>query len=126
LIAYVEGSDPDTYVSGLVPNRTGDPQRYLEVALRETLGSKQDANLLATHRPNLVVANYALSKDFQLALDRGDSLGLSLPTIELGRNIDALAIGATGIDEQLRRSGLRRIAPVGSKSVALDRITYAT
>ena len=126
LIAYVEGSDPANYVPDRVPNRTGDPQTYLEVALSETLRAKQNANLLATHHPNLVVANYALSKDFQLALVRADDMGLSLPTIELGPNIDALAIGATGIDERLRRRGLRRIAPLASKSVALDRITCAT
>jgi hypothetical protein len=99
---------------------------YLEAALKETLRSKQNANSLATHRPNLVVANYALSKDFQLALGRADDIGLSLPTIELGCNIYALTIGATGIDERLRRCTLRRIAPLTSKSVALDRITCAT
>lgn len=125
LVVYVEGSDPDNYVPGRVPNQTGDPQRYLEVALHETLRAKHNANSLATHHPNLVVANYALSIDFQLALRRADDLGLSRPTMELG-NIDALAIAAAGIDERLTRSGLRRVAPLVSKSTALERMTCAT
>lgn len=126
LVVYVEGSDPNKYVPGVVPNQTGDPQRYLEVALRETLGAKQNANALATHHPNLVAANYALSIDFQLALERADELDLSLPATELGPNIDALAIAATGIDDRLERCGLRRVAPASPVSPALHRLTRAT
>lgn len=100
LVVYVEGSDPDSYVPGRVPNQTGDPQRFLEVALREAVCAKQNANSLAAHHPNMVATNYALSADFQLALNRADDLGLSLPSMELG-NIDALAIAAAGIDERL-------------------------
>jgi hypothetical protein len=126
LVVYVKGSDPDAYVPGRVGSQTGDPQRYLEVAVNEALRAKQNANSLATHRPNLLVANYALSTDFQLALCRADDLGLALPTMEPGGNIDALAISAVGIDARLTRSGLRRVAPLVSDSTALNRMTCAT
>lgn len=126
LVVYMEGSVPDRYVPGRVPSRTGDPQRYLEVALTEALSAKQNANSLATHRPNLVVANYALSIDFQLALGRADDLGLSPPAVELGRNIDALAVARVGIDERVTPAGLRRVAPLVPNSAALERMTFAT
>ena len=126
LVVYMVGSDPNAYVPGVVPDETWNSQGYLEVALREAIAAKQNANSLATHHPNLVAVNYVLSIDFQLALGRADDLGLSLPTIELGGNIDALAVAATGIDERLRRCGLRRVAPATPKSLALNRITCAT
>lgn len=126
LVVYMEGPDPDAYVPGIVPNQTGDSQRYLEVALREAIRAKQNANSLATLRPNLVAVNYALSADAQLALHRANDLGLPLPDVELGPNIDALAVAAVGIDERVAWSGLRRVASVRSESLPLDRMTCAT
>jgi hypothetical protein len=126
LVAYMEGSDPNLYVPGRVPNDVGDPQQYLEVALREAISAKQNANSLDIHRPNLVAVNYALSMDFQLAMHRAGDIGVTLPAVELSSSVDALAVATTGIDERLTRSGLRRIAPLTPARAALERIMCAT
>ena len=126
LIVYMEGPDPEAYVPGIAPHQTGDSEKYLEVALNEAIRAKRNANSLGTHRPNLVAVNYALSVDAQLALNRADDLDLSLPVVELGPNIDALAIATVGIDERLAQCGFRRVASALPESPALDRITFCT
>jgi len=124
LVVYIEGADPEKYVPGIIGNHAGDPQKYLEVALTETLRAKRNANALATHRPNLVVANYAISRDAQLALHRADNLGLPLPSVERSSNIDALAISIVDVDKRLTREALRRVAPLGfPERPTLDRLT---
>jgi len=126
LVVYMEGPDPDAYVPGFVPEETGDSQGYLAVAFREAIRAKQNANSLARNHPNLLAVNYALSMDFQLALGRAGDLGLALPAIERGPNIDAFAVAATGIHERLTRCGLRRVAPLAHEGMALERVTCAT
>ena len=125
LVVYMEGPDPEVYVPGIVPNRTGDSQTYLKVALSEAIRAKQDENSLSKRRPNLVAVNFSLSADAQFALNRADDLDLSIPDAQLGASLDALAVAAVGIDERLERSRFRRIAPEVAKSLALDRLTYA-
>ena len=119
----MEGPGPQAYVPGAMPSQTGDPQRYLEVALSEAIRAKQDANALADRRPNLLAVNLSLSADAQVALNRVDGLRLSLPDVQVGPGLDALAVATVGIDERLERSRFRRIAPAGAATVALDRLT---
>ncbi len=125
LVVYMEGSDANAYVPGVVPNHTGDPQGYLAVALREAISAKRNTNALAKHHPNLVAVNYVLSMDFQLAIGRADDIGLSLPELDLGANIDALAVAAMGIDERLTHRKLMRVASGVGEPLALRRITSA-
>jgi hypothetical protein len=125
LVVYMEGPDPEVYVPGIVPNRTGEPQEYLDVALNEAIRAKQKTNSLDKKRPNLVAVNLSLSADAQLALNRSDDLKLSIPDIQLGPNLDALAVAAVGIDERLEHYRFRRIAPAVTENLALNRLTYA-
>lgn len=123
LVIYMDGEDPNTFMPGIIRDSTGDPQKYLENAVKEAVDAKRDANSLGTHRPNLVAVNYLLSGDAQLALDRAHNLRLSLPDTQLGPSIDAVAIAAVGIDARLERSVLRRIASSVSNSQDLDLMT---
>lgn len=74
--------------------------------------SKKESNALSDHRPNCLAVNYALSTDFQLALSLRDWDEIERP--ELGPNLDALAVGAVGIDEQLSAMELSAVAVAGS------------
>lgn len=125
LVIYMEGSDPEVYVSGIVPNRIGDSQTYLNVALSEAINAKNNANSLDERRPNLVAVNFSLSADFQFALDRADDLKLPIADTQLGPSLNAFAVSKIGIDERLERSQFRRITPAVTESLALDRLTYA-
>jgi hypothetical protein len=125
LVVYMEGPDPGAYVPDIVPGRTGDPQTYLKVALDEAVRQKQNANSLGSRRPNLVAVNFSLSADAQFAINRAHDLKFSIPGIQLGPNLDALAVAAVGIDERLNRPRFMRIAPAVSESLALERLTYA-
>lgn len=53
-----------------------------------------------------------------LALAQLDNLSLSLPAVELGANIDVIAITAVGIDGRLARCGFKRVASAVSGSLA--------
>ena len=110
LVIYMTGPD-DSYMPGIVPNRVGDTEDYLEVILREAVRAKQNANALASHRPNLVAVNCALSIDAQLAIDMSRDLDLQLPAPALGPNLDALAISTVGITERL---GSYDLVPIGT------------
>ena len=125
LVVYMEGPDSEAYVSGIVPNRTGDSQTYLKVVLSEAIRAKQGANSLGQHRPNLVAVNISLSADAQFALSRADDLELAIPDTQLSSDLDAFAVAMVGIDDRLERSRLRRIAPAVTDRLALDRLTYA-
>lgn len=125
LLVYMEGPDPEVYVTDIVPNRTGDSQTYLKVALSEAIRAKQNANSLDKRRPNLVAVNFCLSADAQFAFNRADKLKLSILDTQLGPNLDALAVAAIDIDERLERSLFRRVAPAVAGSLALDLLTYA-
>ena len=111
LVVYMDGPDPEAYIPGILPSRTGDPQDYLDVALNEAIHAKENANSLATHRPNLVAVNLSLSKDAQFALNRAHDFKLSIPDAQLGPNLDALAVAVIGIDARLEHSLFRRIKP---------------
>lgn len=103
---YVEGDDLDVYRPGIVSNQTGSRANYFEVVLREVLKAKQGKNQLAQHRPNLVAVNFLLSTDFQFAINSipPDSWPIG---IDVGTDIDAMAISVLGIDQQLTKSSLK-------------------
>ena len=125
LTIYLEGSDPETYISGVVPNQTGDPDEYLKVALTEAINAKRCANSLSACHPNLVAANFALSMDFHLAITPSGGAAMAIPKIELGPNIDAFAFGVVGIDESIERQKLRLVTAVPSVRERLHRIVSA-
>ncbi len=99
---YVEGSDADAYLPGRIPKEVGDPESYLEIALREAVRAKRNSNDLARHHPNLVAVNYLLSTDYQLAESSRRTSSLA----ETDSNIDVLTVSAVGIDERLTREKL--------------------
>jgi hypothetical protein len=125
LVVYMEGPDAEAYTPGIVPSHTGDSQKYLDVVLSEAIRAKQNANRLATHRPNLVAINLSLSTDAQFVLNRAHDLKLSTPDAKLGPNLDALAIAVIGIDERLEHSRFWCIGPARTENLALDRMTHA-
>ena len=109
LYVYVEGDDVDAaYEPGIISSVVGNPESYLQVALREAVGAKQCSNELKNHHPNLVAVNYLLSTDYQVAKSLPERVqSLTLPEIE--PNIDVLAASAIGIDERLSREKLEVI-----------------
>jgi hypothetical protein len=72
------------------------------MALTEAINAKRCANSLASHHPNLLAANFALSIDFQLAMSRSGDTVQALPQIDLDLNIDAFAFGEVGCDGPTR------------------------
>lgn len=122
LYVYVEGEKANNYMPGIVPNRVGCPERYLELVLREAVGTKQSSNGLGDHRPNLLAVNYLLSTDFQLAASLRGLPAAAQINFDLGASIDTLAVSTAGIDECLSREKLKIVLDSGAWSVALDRV----
>jgi hypothetical protein len=102
LVVYIDGPDVQAYDPSILPRRTGDPEEYIALILREAISAKSGSNSLATHRPNLVAVSYLLSTEASAAFDLREVRG----PIELGTNIDALALSEVGIDKRLSREGL--------------------
>jgi hypothetical protein len=107
LVVYVEGADVDCYDPSVLPQRAGDRDGYVAVILRETLSAKSERNHLRSHRPNLVAVSYLLSAEAQYALSAPSQ---APAPVELGDNIDAIALSTIGIDEALSHSSLRLVA----------------
>ena len=122
LYIYVEGEDVDAYMPGIVPNRTGNPQFYVELVLKEAVAAKQNRNALDKHRPNLLAVNYLPNEDFQVAgALRKRVQSPTLPQID--PNIDALAVSVVGIDERLTREKLKvQVRSEGNACSFLDQI----
>ena len=119
---YVEGSDADAYIQGRIPNGVGDPESYLEIALREAVRAKRNSNDLAKHHPNLVAVNYLLSTDYKLA----ESSRRTSPLTEIDCNIDVLTASAVGIDERVTREKLEVVMRAhGVELRSLGRIARA-
>jgi len=102
LVIYVDGDDTDAYDPTIHQGGTGDPDTHIRVILKEAVNAKAQSNRLASHRPNLVAVNFLVSAGAQLAFH----LREIQPTVELPEPIDAVAIGAVGIDARLQRSDL--------------------
>jgi len=100
LFIYIEGPS-DAYQPGVLPNSAGDPSSYLRDCISKAIGNKQDANKLATHRPNLLAVNYLLGGEFSPAEQRRMQLGEKFVEPDLGPGLDAVMFSATGIDQEL-------------------------
>lgn len=110
-LRLVLGSDDtNTYAPASGATFTGDPDSYLSVALREAMNAKSDASALESHRPNLLLINFLLSVDAQIAIHRATSLSHSPSHPELPDSIDAAAISTVGIDEKLTNAALQLIS----------------
>lgn len=72
---------------------TGDPEEYLKVAFNEILNNKADSNSLSTSRPNLLMVNFLLGDDWQIAR----SLRVP-PEPNLCDKFDGVLFTACGID----------------------------
>ncbi len=71
----------------------GDPESFLKLALKEILGNKTPANKLLQNRPNLLMVNFLLGKDWQLAKSLRP-----MPELHLGETFDGVFLTACGID----------------------------
>lgn len=109
LAISLEGPEVKAYDPLVLPQNVGEPTEYLEVALREAANAKSNSNRLASCRPNLVVVNYALSADAQMALASLRESSHSLPHVNLSENVDALAFATRGIDSVLLRQDLKLV-----------------
>jgi hypothetical protein len=74
----------------------GDPEQFINLALKEVLEYKASQNNLKSYHPNLLAINYLLGMDFQLALTLRST---SIREVSINPEIDALFICACGIDE---------------------------
>lgn len=119
LIVYITGPDVQAYDPSILPHRTGDPMEYIAVILREAISAKSGSNRLGDHRPNLVAVSYLLSTEAAAAFDLRDARG----PVELGPNIDALAMSGIGIDEQLSRDTLILVKEGMPLNPALSQLT---
>jgi hypothetical protein len=72
---------------------TGDPELFLEVALKEVIAGKASTNDLSRRHPNLLMVNFLLGKDWQMARSLR-----SIPRPELGETLDGVLFCACGID----------------------------
>lgn len=94
LYLYME----DVAAKSLSPHQpwatAGDPEAFLQVALREVIEGKAAQNNLANSRPNLLAVSYLLSRDFQLA-----TALRPLPAVHIGPALDGVLITACGIDQ---------------------------
>jgi hypothetical protein len=71
----------------------GDPAAFLKLALDETLGNKASSNMLLQNRPNMLMVNFLLGSDWQLARSLR-----SMPKAEFGDTYDGIFLTACGID----------------------------
>lgn len=71
---------------------SGDPDEYLCVAVSEVLRAKEHSNKLSSLHPNLLVANFLLSSDFQLA-----SSIRRITQIPIIESLDGVILSACGI-----------------------------
>ncbi len=122
LYVYVEGEKANGYVPGIVPNRMGCPERYLELVLREAVKAKQCSNGLRDHRPNLLAVSFLLSRDFQAAEALRGLPATAQVDADVGTTIDTLTVSTAGIDERLSREKLKIVLDSGAAGVALERL----
>ena len=93
--AYLEDLDApnqDFELKQMV-HSTGNPELFLEVALKEAIAGKASANNLLRRHPNLLMVNFLLGKDWQMARSLR-----SIPRPELGETLDGVLFCACGID----------------------------
>jgi hypothetical protein len=73
---------------------TGSPENYLDVVVREALDNKRKSNKLNLYKPNLLVVNLLLGRDYQVA-----TWLRKAPVLDLGTEFDAVFLTTCGINE---------------------------
>ena len=73
---------------------TGDPECFLNTALKEIICNKVNSNNLINLHPNLLMVNFLLGVDWQLA-----TYLRPLPKFNFGDSIDSVFLTACGIDK---------------------------
>ena len=73
---------------------SGDPELFLKTAHNEIFSNKASANNLEQMRPNLLMVNFLLGRDWQLA-----SSLRNIPEPNLGETIDGVLFTACSIDQ---------------------------
>jgi hypothetical protein len=71
----------------------GDPEWFLKTALKEIIGNKALANNLLQNHPNLLMVNFLLGNDWQMA-----KALRSMQKPDLGKTFDGVLLTACGID----------------------------
>ncbi len=106
-IVYVKGDDPlaepPSELVTLLMN-TGNPEKYLQVALPEALGAKIDENHRLTngledHHPHVLAINFLLSPDYQVAQQMQVYLDKSLQLPDTWEKYDGVLLTFCGIHE---------------------------
>ena len=103
---YVEGNNPDKYISGRLPNYSGIPENYLAVCFKEAIGAKRNSNKLSQRSNILLAINFVLSVGFHTSANRQKEkelkeLDISAPITlcDFGNTIDGIFFSACGIDD---------------------------
>lgn len=93
---YLENLDAvdQNYKLKQILTSAGDPETFLKLALKEILGNKALSNMLLQNRPNLLMVNFLLGADWQLAKNLR-----SMPKPDLGKTYDGVLLAACGIDK---------------------------
>ena len=92
---YLENQDAVDYNFELnqILTSAGDPTSFLKIALKEILSNKTSANELLQKHPNLLMVNFLLGNDWQLA-----KALRPMPKPDLGITFDGVLLTACGID----------------------------
>jgi hypothetical protein len=101
IVIYAEGDDPTKYDPAILDYQTGDPEKYLNVAIKESIENKtkNDRNNLSEYRPNLLAINFLLSPDFQTALFIRNIKKGMMSSLEFN-GAEAILLAACGINEK--------------------------
>jgi hypothetical protein len=73
---------------------TGDPESYMQTALKEIIHNKESANGLTRNRPNMLMVNFLLGNDWQIA-----TALRPMQKPKLGETLDGILLTACGIDK---------------------------
>jgi len=93
---YLENQETANYNFELIRilSSAGDPAAFLKIALTEILGNKASSNELPHSHPNLLMVNFLLGDDWQLARALRP-----IPKPDLGETFDGILLAACGIDK---------------------------
>ena len=93
---YLENPDASDHIYELegMLTSSGDPALFVKTACKEILANKASANNLKQMHPNLLMVNFLLGRDWQLA-----SSLRNIPVPKLGETIDGALFTACGIDQ---------------------------
>jgi hypothetical protein len=93
--AYLENLDAPHQNTDLnqMLHTAGDPEAFLEIALKEIIDGKRKANDLSRNHPNLLMVNFLPGRDWQMARSLRP-----VPKPELGETLDGVLFCVCGID----------------------------